>query len=197
MLQGERILTRRHRLDVGVDAVELTLRVDRHGAVIDFENLGRAAGQSSRVGQRELGQVGIVETIVMIVPVNAAEGTAGQFILHQVEVLAVAAANFPFAVAANVPGAADERSDLIAPAEADRVWNITAVDDFRVRREEFVLESDTQIEGDVLESLPGILDVEAMVAAADLGVVTHAVAPVVVTVGASDVLDAAAADGLT
>src|SRR5262249_25953599 len=126
----------------------------------------------------------------------AAKRTARQFILHQIEVLAVAGAEFPFAFAGNIPGAADERSDLVTPAEADRVRDFLASDHLDVRRQEFILETNARVDSDVLEHLPGILDIKSMVAAAHLSVVSDTILPGVVTVGSLGIADAATREAL-
>src|SRR5262249_33028757 len=126
------------------------------------------------------------------VPVVTAEGGARQLVLHRVIELAEAGAQLPATIALNVPRPADARRDLVAPAEADRVGNLDAVEFGRERRQEFVFKAKTRSDGHARVNLPGILEIEAVVAAARLRVVADAIFPNVVAVVTAHVVEAAA-----
>src|SRR6267142_5476380 len=60
-----------------------------------------------------------IQRIYALVPVVAAERTAGQTEFHDVEELAIAGIDLQFAVMKHVISAADSRSNLVAPAEGE------------------------------------------------------------------------------
>ena len=103
------------------------------------------------------GVVGIVHGVDAIVPVVAAEGTAGQAHLHDVVELAVAGVDLDLAVVQQVIGAADAGGDLVAPAElhGGEAGGI-------VGRLHFVVEADAEVQGEAVADLPGILEVDRL-----------------------------------
>ena len=118
---------------------------------------GGRATAADGIGRVDVGEVGSVQGVDAIVPVVAAEGTARQAHLHDVVELAVAGINLDLAVVQQVIGAADARSDLVTPAELDRgeAGRI-------VGRLKFVVEADTEVQGQAVADLPGILEVDRL-----------------------------------
>ena len=90
-------------------------------------------------------------------PVVAAERAARQAHLHDVVELAVAGVDLDLAVVQQVIGAADARSDLVAPAELHRREAGRIVGRLRL-----LVEAETQVEGQAVSYLPGILEVERL-----------------------------------
>src|SRR5581483_2182538 len=77
--------------------------------------------------------------------------------------VAEAAEDFDLAVAPNVPGRAESRRDLVAPAEADSLEARGLV----VAGEALFIQTKPHVEGEALMDSPGVLRVKGVVPAAD------------------------------
>src|SRR5262245_38328508 len=164
MLEAEGHLSGRHRMNIRVDTVNLTLSIDRNRSVVDVDDQWP---ESARVGQRKRRQIGRVQLVNSLVPVVATERGTRQLVLERVIELTIAGCELPLAVATNIPGATNTRSDLVAPTEADGVRNLRTVYLRGERRQEFVLEAYARVNGHTRMHLPLILDVEALIPAAN------------------------------
>src|SRR5262249_53466305 len=98
-----------------------------------------------------------VQRIDALVPVVAAERSAGQIHLHDVVELAIAREGFDFAVVQDIVGNADAGSDLFAEAE-DQIREALRV----VGRQVFLREADAEIQRQSMTNLPCVLNVELM-----------------------------------
>src|SRR5712691_5431411 len=92
-------------------------------------------------------------------PVFAAERTAWQRVLHDIEELPVAGEDLYLPILEQVVRTTDARCDLLAKVEPDRGTHCT------VRRDKLFIEPQTEIERQTMPHGPAILDVDSMVVA--------------------------------
>src|ERR1039458_8029865 len=122
-----------------------------------FRSTAGRAPATDRIARGNGGVVGTVHGIHAVVPIVAAEGTAGQAQLHNVVELTIAGINLEFAVVQRVIGAAQPGANLLAPAEMHR--REAARIEGRLR---FLIEADTQVQRQTVAHLPVVLEVKSL-----------------------------------
>ena len=158
-----------HRLQVGVDCVVVRI-VGRNAPVDVLEqrqvlqgcNHGQAVGVTRDFAQVER-RVGIVDGVEPHLVDRAAEAALGKRVFHQVVEQAERAGHLPLGVALDVPCESQARSQLLAEPELDRLGrNVVAGHE---RGQVLTLGAQTQLQGQALADLPGVLDEQGLVVA--------------------------------
>ena len=144
----------------GVLAERRVTEVDRSA-----DQTARARGRAARGVEGR--PVGGVQRVVVLEPLVAAEAAAGQFQLGDVVEDAPAAVDLRLAVAADVPGEAGARRELVLEAELDRGLR-EAVRRIGEVRHVLVLRADAEVDGQLVVDRPRILQEDADVVRIDV-----------------------------
>src|SRR5262249_14335724 len=149
------------KFDAGVHVV-LAHRLDVLGhqvkgwdaAVADGAGPDVASGQIIHVGVGEEAEyIRRIDRTVIDPPNVAAEGTAGEFILHPIEVTAPASIQFYAAIAKEVVACAQTGSDLVAESELEAVFFDIAAEG----RNLLVFNTDTEVQAQPACDSPSVL----------------------------------------
>src|SRR5262249_5316632 len=118
---------------------------------------GRRAATADGIGRRDVGEGRIVQGVITVVPVVAAEGPTRQTHLHDVVELAVTGIDLDLAVVQHVVGAANARSDFVAPAELYGGKALRIVGGLAL-----LVEADAEVESQAVAHRPVVLEVQGM-----------------------------------
>src|SRR5215467_6087935 len=102
-----------------------------------------------------------IQRIVAVIPILTAEGADRQVQLHDVEELAIAGEDLPLAILQRIPRKADAGSNFVTPVEFDRLADPTRGLIFR--RQEFVLKTDSSVDGNAVPNRPRVLHKQSVV----------------------------------
>src|ERR1700720_2801974 len=109
----------------------------------------------ARGGRRDSCVVHEVHGVHAIMPVLAAERTARQRVLHDVEEFAVATVDFDFPIMKEVVGSPDARGYLVREVEADGTGT------HAIRRQELLVEAHAEVQRKAMTDGPTVLSIDA------------------------------------
>ena len=153
--------------------------------------------ESTRSRLAERVHVGIVERVDVADPELSTEGTLGEIELHHVIGGIKTTTQFPLAITVDIPGSADTGRELVTPTKRNRLLDLQTCLNSFVGRQIFVFHAHAEVDGNVADRAPCILQIEALVQTLHVGVGTNAILPDIVAIRTGKVRDAATAKLVT